>query len=564
MAIKEYTPGTAFPGVIGRTIDESQPAWPRPLRAKPGAPNVLFIVLDDTGFGQLGCYGSPIQTPNLDRLAADGLRYNNMHTTALCSPSRSCMLDRPQPPLERDGVHHRGRDRLPGLERPHPVRERLPVRDAAGARLQHVRDRQVAPDADRAVQRRRARTTAGRSAAASSASTASWAATRSQYYPDLVYDNHQVKPPKTPEQGYHLTEDLVDHAIEFIADAKQVAPDKPFFMYFCTGAMHAPHHVPKEWADKYKGQFDDGWDAYREKVFAAAARAGHPARRARKLSARDPDVADVGHAGRRREAALRAHDGGVRRLPRAHRPPHRPADRRSSRRSGQLDNTLIMVVSDNGASAEGGPHGSVNENLFFNNVPETLEDEPRGDRRARRARSTSTTTRGAGPGPATRRSAAGSARPTAAALAIRSSCTGRKGIKAEGRDPHAVRARHRHGADGARRARHRAAGADPRRHAVTDRGRLVRAHVRRRQGADAPPHAVLRDVRPPRASITTAGARCVRCRDRRSPRRAWASARWSITEEKLRELDAKGWELYHVDRGLLRDARTSRPSTATS
>jgi len=89
-----------------------------------------------------------------------------------------------------------------------------------------------------------------------------------QYYPELVYDNHQVEPEKTPENGYHLTEDIVDKAISFIADVKQVAPDKPFFLYFATGAMHAPHHVPQEWADKYKGMFDDGWDAYREKVFA--------------------------------------------------------------------------------------------------------------------------------------------------------------------------------------------------------------------------------------------------------------------------------------------------------
>ena len=155
MALKEYTPGTAFPGVIGRTVGESQPAWPRPLRAKPGAPNVLFIVLDDTGFGQLGCYGSPIRTPNLDRLAADGLRFTNMHTTALCSPSRSCMLTGRNHHSNAMAVHHRGGDRLPGRERPHPVRERLPVGDAAAARLQHLRDRQVAPDADRAVQRRR-------------------------------------------------------------------------------------------------------------------------------------------------------------------------------------------------------------------------------------------------------------------------------------------------------------------------------------------------------------------------------------------------------------------------
>jgi len=92
MALKEYKPGTAFPGVIGRTADVSKPAWPEPLRAREGAPNVLFIVIDDTGFGQLGCYGSPINTPNIDALAAEGLRYSNMHTTALCSPTRSCIL----------------------------------------------------------------------------------------------------------------------------------------------------------------------------------------------------------------------------------------------------------------------------------------------------------------------------------------------------------------------------------------------------------------------------------------------------------------------------------------
>jgi arylsulfatase len=92
MGLNEYAPGTAFSGVIGRTVEESSPAWPRPLRAEPGAPNVLIIVLDDTGFGQLGCYGSPIATPNIDRLAAGGLLYNGMHTTALCSPSRSCVI----------------------------------------------------------------------------------------------------------------------------------------------------------------------------------------------------------------------------------------------------------------------------------------------------------------------------------------------------------------------------------------------------------------------------------------------------------------------------------------
>ena len=109
--------------------------------------------------------------------------------------------------------------------------------------------------------------------------------------PDLVYDNHQVEPPRTPEQGYHLTEDLADKAIEFIADAKQIAPNKPFYLHFCTGAAHAPHHVPKEWADRYAGQFDDGWDAYRERVFARQKELGIMPADA-ELSRHDPDVPD--------------------------------------------------------------------------------------------------------------------------------------------------------------------------------------------------------------------------------------------------------------------------------
>ncbi len=143
-----------------------------------------------------------------------------------------------------------------------------------------------------------------------------------QYYPDLVFDNHQVEPPKTPEEGYHLTVDLADKAIEFVADLKQVAPEKPFFLYFATGANHAPHQVPKEWADKYKGKFDDGWDAYREKVFARQKELGIVARGRGALATR-PRRAAVERTLRRRTPALRPHDGGLRRLLRAHRPPDR-------------------------------------------------------------------------------------------------------------------------------------------------------------------------------------------------------------------------------------------------
>ena len=146
MAIVEYQPGEAFPGVIGRTTDESSPAWPAPVRVTKGAPNVLFVVLDDTGFGQLGCYGSPIATPNFDALAADGLRYNNMHTTALCSPSRSCIVTGRNHHSNAMACITEFATGYPGYNGVDPVRERLPLRDAARARLQHLHGGQVAPD----------------------------------------------------------------------------------------------------------------------------------------------------------------------------------------------------------------------------------------------------------------------------------------------------------------------------------------------------------------------------------------------------------------------------------
>ncbi len=196
-----------------------------------------------------------------------------------------------------------------------------------------------------------------------------------QYYPELVYDNHSVEPEKTPEEGYHLTEDLVDKAISFIADSKQVAPNKPFFMYFCPGAMHAPHHVPKEWADRYKGMFDDGWAAYREKVFTRQKDLGIIPADA-DLSRHDPDVQDWNTLSAN-EKKLHAHMMEVFAGFLTH--TDYPYGRLFYflKSIGEWDNTLIMFISDNGASAEGGPHGSVNENKFFNNVPDSLEENLR-------------------------------------------------------------------------------------------------------------------------------------------------------------------------------------------
>jgi arylsulfatase len=371
MAIKEYEAGTAFPGVMGRTIGESSPAWPQPLRAKPGSPNVLYLVLDDTGFGQLGCFGSPIRTPNLDKLAANGLRFNNMHTTALCSPSRSCILTGRNHHSNAMACITEGATGFPGSNGLIPFENGFlsEMLLAHGYNTMALGKWHLTPTEQCSAAGPYDRWPLGRGF---ERFYGFMGGDTSQYFPDLVYDNHQVNPPRTPAEGYHLTEDLVDHAIEFIADARQVAPDKPFFMYFCTGAMHAPHQVPKEWADRYKGQFDDGWDAYRQKVYERQLALGilPPGT---KLSPRDPDTVawdSLGADEKRLYARMMEVFAGFL----EHTDHHLGRLIAFLEQVQALDNTLVMVVSDNGASAEGGPHGSINENLFFNNVPETLEE----------------------------------------------------------------------------------------------------------------------------------------------------------------------------------------------
>ena len=288
--LKEYKPGTTFPGRMGRTIGESTPAWPEPLRAKRAHRMCSSSCMDDTGFGQLGCYGSPIATPNLDALAKNGLRFTNMHTTALCSPTRSCILTGRNHHSNAMSCITEGSTGYPGGNGHIPFENGF----LSEILLQHGYNTyclgkwHLTPAEQISAA---GPTTAGRSGAASSATTASSAATRISTIPSWSTTITRSSRRKTPEEGYHLTEDLVDKAISFIADAKQVAPDKPFFMYFAPGAKHAPHHVPKEWADKYKGKFDDGWDAYREKVFARQKELGIIPKDA-ELSRHDPDVQD--------------------------------------------------------------------------------------------------------------------------------------------------------------------------------------------------------------------------------------------------------------------------------
>ena len=267
------------------------------------------------------------------RWPQNGLRYNNMHTTALCSPTRSCILTGRNHHSNAMACITEGSTGYPGRQRHHPVRERLPLRDAAAARLQHLCARQVAPDA-------------GRADLSAAGPYDRWPLGRGfeRYYGFLGGDTHQYypgarlrQPPGraaedaggglSPHRGSGRQGDRV-HRRRQAGRARQAV--LPVLLH--RARMHAPHHVPKEWADKYKGKFDDGWDAYREKVFARQKELGIIPKDA-ELSRHDPDVQDWDKLLGRRAEALRPHDGGVRRLPRAHRPPHRPAARLPRRTS---------------------------------------------------------------------------------------------------------------------------------------------------------------------------------------------------------------------------------------
>lgn len=372
--LKTYPEGTAFTGRIDRTASTSEPAWPQPVRAKPGAPNVLVLLLDDVGFAQLGCFGSDIRTPTFDRLAAGGLRYRDFHTTAICSPTRACLLTGRNHHSNGVGIIQEMATGFPGYNGMVPrengfLSEILLGQGYAtlGIGKWHL-------------------TLA--SEYASGASKARWPLSRgferfygflggktSQWVPTLVHDSHYVNPPRRPEEGYHLNADLADHAIEFLTDLRTIAPDKPFFMYYCLGAGHSPHHVEPEWIKRYRGCFDLGWDRWREQVFARQLEMGivppgtRLAPRPQQVQAWDDLSADARRLFARQmevyAAFLEQTDHHVGRV----------IDFLEG--LGELDNTLVLLASDNGASAEGGEHGSFNECQFPNRVEVGVEENLR-------------------------------------------------------------------------------------------------------------------------------------------------------------------------------------------
>lgn len=361
-----------FKGKIGRTVAESTPDWPPQATAPKGAPNVLYIVLDDVGFAALGCYGSPsIKTPHMDKLAKNGVRYNNFHTTALCSPSRSAMLTGRNHHSNAMACITEGSTGFPGSYGRIPLANGFlsEMLTPFGWSAFAIGKWHLTPAEDMNLAANRKWWPLGRGF---DRFYGFLGGEVDQWTPWLTYDNHFIKPPKTPEEGYHNVPDLTAKAKEFIADLKQVAPDRPFFMYFCPGACHAPHHAPKDWIEKYKGAFDGGWDEYREKALANQIKLGICPPNT-KLSPPDPDVVPWAKLNAE-EKKLYARQMEVYAAYLSYVDHHIGDLVAFLETMEQLDNTMIILVSDNGASAEGGPHGSFNENIFFNGAPDTFQN----------------------------------------------------------------------------------------------------------------------------------------------------------------------------------------------
>jgi arylsulfatase len=381
-----------FKGTINVDIRDSVPDWApfEAPRAPEGAASVVYIVLDDVGFSALGSYGGPIATPNIDRIVDNGLRYTQFHTTALCSPTRSCLLN---------GRNHTRNSMACITEAAIGFPNASGVIPPENGQIQEILGSQgwntymvgkwhLCPDAEMNLASPRRNWPTGRGF---ERFYGFLGAETNQWYPDLVYDSHPVDPPRTPDEGYHLTEDLTDKALEFIRDAKAIAPEKPFFLYYAPGACHAPHHAPKEWIERFKGQFDMGYEAMREQTLARQKQMGIvPA------DTELPPMNPIGVPGQRTGPngepfpaldftrpwdALSAEEQRLFcRMAEVYAGFMGHADEQIGRlldyleESGQRENTMVILVSDNGASGEGGPDGSVNENKFANGIPDDMDE----------------------------------------------------------------------------------------------------------------------------------------------------------------------------------------------
>ncbi len=357
-------------GRIGRTYRESTAWYDTPPRPPAGSPNIIYAVLDDVGYADLGCFGSGLRTPNIDALAASGLRYTNFHTTTLCSPTRACLLT---------GRNHHtvGMRYLANVDMGWPNgRGAVTHRAATIAEMLHERGY-----ATLAIGKWHLAPTDDASAAGP---FDQWPLGRGfdrfygfmngstdQFHPELIEDNHSAAPTRSVDEGYHLSEDLIDHAIAMLADRISLTPDTPFFLNLALGAGHFPHQAPPAYLAATRGRFDAGWDVERDRRLARQHALGIvPAHVV--LPAPNPGVARwVDLPAEQQRIACRLQEAYAAFL--------EHADAQFGRllafleRTGRRENTLIIFLSDNGASIDCGPEGTTNVLRWFNGLPESVE-----------------------------------------------------------------------------------------------------------------------------------------------------------------------------------------------
>ena len=365
----KHPAGEAFEGVIGRTVYESEPWWPSKAISQD-SPNVVLIVLDDTGYSHFGCYGSTIDTPHIDRLAGHGLRYANFHTTALCSPTRACLLT---------GRNHHavGMRAISNMDTGYPnMRGYLPSSAAtiadvlreAGYGTYAAGKWHLTPMAET--------TAAG--------PFTNWPLQRGfdrfygfmqgetdQFYPELTSDNHHIEAPSLPEDGYHVSEDIVNQSMRFLRDQVSLVPERPFFLYLAFGATHSPHQAPQRYLNKYRGRFDAGWDVVRQEWFARQKELGIIPE-STQLAPLNPGVRPWDQLSKNEQLfAARLNEAFAAQLNHTDDQIGRLVDFLET--IDLLDDTLLIVMSDNGASQEGGPTGVLDEMRWFNGMAEDVD-----------------------------------------------------------------------------------------------------------------------------------------------------------------------------------------------
>ncbi len=484
-----------FKGKIARTASESTPDFPKPTTAPKGAPNVLLIMTDDVGFAASSTFGGAIPTPTFDKLAKAGLRYNTFHTTALCSPTRSALITGRNHHTNATGVITEMGTGYPGYNSLMPkssgtvgeILKQNGYNTAWFGKNHNVPDWQSSQAGPFDL---------WPTALGFERFYGFIGGDTDQWHPALFDGTNPIEAPHDPK--YHFDADLADHAIAWIQQQHSLAPDKPFFAYYAPGLTHAPHHAPKEWIAKFKGQFDQGWDKLREETLARQIQQGVvPA--GTKLTPR-PDAIPSWDSRSADEKKLYAHMMEVYAACLAYVDHNIGRVIKAVEDAGELDNTLIIYIQgDNGASGEGTLQGLANEvGVAANGVPETPALPVVHHGRARRPADLQPLPGGLG-------ARDGHAVPVdqAGRLALRRHAQ-RPGHllaqpdQADRRSPLAVQLGHRHRADHPRGGRRQGADDDQRREADADRRLQHGLHLRRREGGHAAQDAVLRAGRQPR------------------------------------------------------------------